>query len=68
MQAPKTGKSVFQHRGYQCDTCKQTTQVYGREPAPDICLQCGVVAPMVIKWNHIVTSTQEIRDTDQTWD
>jgi hypothetical protein len=61
----KTSKSVFRHRGFvhhkndNPNGCAFRTQVFGSDPEPQFCLNCGH-GGLVKWWDSKVSSTTEV--------
>lgn len=62
MTIPKNSKSIFRHRGLVCGSCKVTAMVFGQDPIPVDCPNCGAVASLVLNWDHLVNETVVVTD------
>ena len=61
----RNSKSNFRQRGYHCLGCNYTAIIYGNEPAPETCDQCGVEGKMKKEFDHLVSQTKTVVDYEE---
>lgn len=49
--------------GFKCATCLVETVIYGNDPAPTTCLNCGTAKP-VQKWKNLIINTTTVEVVD----
>lgn len=63
---PRNEKNAFRQRGFLCSHCDVGTQVFGEDPAPASCPNCGNAEAPMILWDHDVVQTQTVTDRQAT--